>query len=242
MASGIVDVEAEVVRTVESLDLDELRAAWLERNEFAILEHCLSAALVARLREDAEAVRSDVHRVRLPGYKKSGSVDAFTLAERAPGITALYRSPALLDLLRRLTGRTLVCCPARDPHAQALYFYTEPGDHVGAHRDVSHYRGRRYTVLVGIIERSTSVLVCRVAGRDAGEIRIATDPGTMVVFDGDTLWHRVTPLGAGEERVTLSLTYVTDGRMGLARRVVSDVKDAVAYFGFGAVFARRRYS
>ena len=40
-------------------------------------------------------------------------------------------------------------CPDEDPHACALYFYTEAGDHMGYHYDTSYYTGARYTVLFG---------------------------------------------------------------------------------------------
>lgn len=59
-----------------------------------------------------------------------------------------------------------------------------------------------------------------------------------MLFNGDKLQHRITPLADGEERVALTLEYVTDPRMGRWPRLVSNMKDAVAYFGFGQVFGR----
>jgi hypothetical protein len=60
-----------------------------------------------------------------------------------------------------------------------------------------------------------------------------------VLFNGDKLWHAVTPLGENEERVSLTLEYVTDARMTPAKRFVSNMKDAIAYFGFRSVFRRQ---
>jgi hypothetical protein len=34
-------------------------------------------------------------------------------------------------------------------------------------------------------------------------VRLVTPPGSMVIFNGNTLWHAVTPLGEGEERSVL---------------------------------------
>jgi len=45
-----------------------------------------------------------------------------------------------------------------------------------------------------------------------------------------------TPLRAGEKRVALTFEYVTDPRMSRGRRLISQMKDAVAYFGFRQVF------
>ena len=202
--------------------------------------------VVVRRSADVERVRPAIHRSYIPRHKKGGSVSYYTLVEHAPAITALYRAPAFVELLASVTGRPLQPCPASDPHACALYFYTEPGDHIGFHYDTSYYRGERFTVLVGLIEQSSSRLACQlyknVAGREPVDLDLKTDPGTLVLFNGDKLWHSITPLGAGEERVSLTLEYVTDPSMPALRRFVSNMKDAIAYFGLRTVFfgGRRR--
>ena len=58
-----------------------------------------------------------------------------------------------------------------------------------------------------------------------------THPGTFVIFDGDSLWHEVTPLGKNEKRVVLTMEYVTDNRMTKLNRFVSHLKDRLLYFG-----------
>jgi hypothetical protein len=242
--SPVSAAEQQIASAVAALDMDAVRATWERQNQFIALERWLPPSLIASMLAEVERVRPAVHRNYIPRHKKGGSVSAFTLAEQAPAITSLYRSPSFLDFLRRLTRQPLGICPPRDPHACALYFYTEPGDHIGFHFDTSYYRGARYTVLVGLIERSSSRLVCdpykKIAGHAPMELRLATEPGTVVIFDGDRLWHAITPLGEGEERVSLSLEYVTDQGMHPLKRVFSDLKDAVAYFGFRSVFTGAR--
>jgi hypothetical protein len=229
-------------RALAALDLEALRRAYLEQGELLILERWLPEALLAPMLAELEAARPRVHRNYIPNHKKGGSVSAYDLAEVAPTITALYRSPRLREVLSAIAGRELQLCPASDPHACALYVYTEPGDHIGFHYDRSYYKGARFTVLVGLIERSSSRLVCVVnrGQPDERELRVTTHPGTLVFFNGDRLWHAISPLGEGEERVALTLEYVTDGRMNPLLRFVSNMKDAIAYFGFRAVFGRRR--
>ena len=234
----------EVAVAVGGLDRDELRAAYQRQNQFVHVPACFPPPLVERLVADVERVRPSIHRSYIPRHKKGGSVSAYDLAEAAPAIVGLYRAPALLELLAWITGRALMPCPADDPHACALYFYTEPGDHIGYHYDTSYYRGERFTVLVGLIERSSSRLVGElyrgVPGREPVPVEIRTDPGALVLFNGDSLWHAVTPLGVGEERVSLTLEYVTDPSMSALGRFVSNMKDAVAYFGLRTVLAGRR--
>jgi len=221
------------------------KAMYLEQGRFVYFERLLSPAMLAPLLDDLERVRPAVRRKSIPGYKNSGSVSYHTLQDRAQSIVALHKSPELLAALSALAGAELEPCPDQDPHAAAIYFYTEPGDRVGWHYDSSHYKGARYTVLIGLIERSSSRLLCRLYEKDPArrgqrELRLATDPGTLVFFDGDALYHSVSALGVGEERVVLTLVYVTDPAMSPLRRVLSNVKDATAYFGFKEMFKNRK--
>ncbi len=134
----------------------------------------------------------------------------------------------------------LLLCPKNDPHSCALYLYTEPGDHIGYHYDTSFYKGQRFTVLLGLQDQSSSRLVCRLhtkePDRKIQKVSLATEPGTLIFFNGDKLQHAVTPLGLGEERIVLTLQYVTNPSMGMVQRWFSNMKDAVGYFGWSALF------
>ena len=65
-------------------------------------------------------------------------------------------------------------------------------------------------------------------------------PGGLVFFDGDKLRHRISPMGTDEMRVSLTFEYVTNPNMRAWRRFVSNMKDAIAYFGFKQVFRQLR--
>jgi hypothetical protein len=221
-----------------------LHPAHLEREEFTVLEEFVDAAVLAPLVAEAHALRPRINRNYVPGMKKGGSVSYFDVRQHAPAIHALYHSQAFITWLSALTGESLLTCPESDAHACAVYYYTEAGDHIGWHYDTSFYRGKRFTVLLGLVQQSRSELVARLyhksGARSEEEVRVASHPGTLVVFNGDRCWHMVTPCGDGEDRVMLSMEYVTDRHMGLAQRLVSTVKDAVAYFGIKALLPRGR--
>src|SRR4029453_13089846 len=207
--SDVTPSVADTLRgAVAALDVEAVRRSYWDQNEFVFLERWLPAELIDRMLAEVERVRPAVNRNYIPRHKKGGSVSFYALLEQAPTIVALYRSPAFIDFLGALTGRLLQACPVTDPHSCALYFYTEPGDHIGFHFDTSYYRGARYTVLLGLIERSSSRLVCQLFKNDPQrapvELQLATHPGTLILFNGDKLWHAVTPLGDGEERVSLT--------------------------------------
>ena len=71
---------------------------------------------------------------------------------------------------------------------------------------------------------------------------MSTGPGSLIVFNGDKVHHKVTPLADGEIRLVVTMEYVTNPEMNRFLRFVSNMKDAIAYFGFGKVFGSRKGS
>ncbi len=196
-----------------------------------------------RLAAAVRDVTPAVNRNYLPGHKAGGSVSRHTLDKLAPFIADLYRSPALIKWLEAITGDKLQASPADDPHAYALYFYTKPGDHIGWHYDTSYYDGSRYTMLLGVIDNSSCRLDYELHTKNPaipdqpGSVQYP--PGAFVLFDGDKLRHRVSPLGENETRVSLTFEYVMNPNMKPFKRFISNMKDSIAYFGFGQVFCRK---
>jgi hypothetical protein len=225
---------------LEGFDIDRLRRSYIEQGSFLFMPDFLPQELTAQMIAAVGSVTDSVNRNYLPGHKQGGSVSRHTIDRLAPAVAGLYRSPALIEWLGRLSGERLQHSPVEDAHAYALYFYTRPGDHIGWHYDTSYYAGRRYTLLLGVIDESTCRLDYELHTREAGVERVTGSvqipPGGLVFFDGDKLRHRITPLREGEMRVSLTFEYVTDQTMHPWRRVISNMKDAVAYFGFRQVF------
>jgi len=235
---------SELGTRLDGLDLTALKAEFARQDEFIAIPDFLAPAALAPLLDSLPTLEPRVHRNFIPGHKKGGSVSRYELDARAPAFPAFYRDPSLLTFLRNLTGQDLKYCPEDDPHTYALYYYTEPGDHIGWHYDTSYYKGQRYTILLGLVDESSCRLEYELYRADSARESVADaaalSPGMLVVFNGDKLWHRVTPAGPGERRVALTLEYVTSHDMHPFRRFVSNMKDAIAYFGFRQVFSRAR--
>jgi hypothetical protein len=216
----------------------------VEQGAFLYLSEFLPPEATAQLVAAVAAVKDSVNRNYLPGHKQGGSVSRYTLDELAPFVGDLYRSPALMEWLGQLAGEPLQVSPPDDPHAYALYFYTRPGDHIGWHYDTSYYAGRRYTLLIGVIDESSCRLDYELHTREEGASvvpgSVQIPPGGLVFFDGDKLRHRISPLGENEVRVSLTFEYVTNPKMHVGWRVISNMKDAFGYFGFRQVFRRRQ--
>lgn len=227
---------------LERLDTAALRNEFSLQGAFLYLPQFLPGEITGRLIAAAQGVERFVNRNYLPGHKQGGSVSRHTIDEHAALVAELYRSPVLIAWLQRMVGEPLQVAPPGDSHAYAFYFYTRRGDHIGWHYDTSYYAGRRYTVLLGVIDESSCRLDYELHTRERGADVVTGSaqipPGGIVLFDGDRLRHRITPLGDGERRVALTLEYVTDSRMSAGARWISDMKDALAYFGFRQVFRR----
>ena len=238
--TAIVDIDGVIAERVSQQDVGALHRAYLDGGEFVVLENFLPRDIMDRWDEALDAIKPSIHRNFIPGHKKGGSVGYDTANELAPAITAVYRSKPLLAFLRRIAAAEMNECPDSDQHRCALYAYTEAGDHIGWHYDTSYYKDRRWTLLVGFQDNSSSRLVCRLHTRNknhaVSELELKLAPGTLVLFNGDCVYHAVTPIQANECRYMVSMQYVTSGEMNPFMRFVSNMKDSVAYFGLKQVF------
>lgn len=239
-APAIPKTEALLAAAVAQIDLNAARRKYYEQDEFIVLENLVSAEILAQWETELESLKPQIHRNYIPKHKKGGSVDYDTVAHLAPTMVAIYHSPALQRTFSQIADATMKECPASDPHRCALYAYTEAGDHIGFHYDTSYYKDRRWTVLVGFIDESSSRLVCHLHTRNKAKtvekLELKVAPGTVVLFNGDKLWHAVTPTAENERRYIISMQYVTNGDMNPFMRFVSNMKDSIAYFGLKKVF------
>ena len=228
--------EIENPATYSDLNSSHYADSYAQQDEFLFISKFLPPTVLNAIKTRLPGLRESVHRNFIPRHKKGGSISRHTLDKLAPEIAALYNDPALIKWLEAVCGKQLQPSPQDDPHAYALYYYTEAGDHIGFHYDTSYYRGERFTVLIGLVDDSSSRLEYQLHRRSRTQATLsgslALEPGSMVFFNGDKLYHRVTPLGENEERIALTLEYVTDPRMHPWHRFISNMKDAIAYFGF----------
>lgn len=236
----IDDLNNELRARVSTLDLEQLKGEFFAQDEFVQIENFVPSALLEDLLNTLPKLDALVHRNYIPRHKKGGSISRYDLDRAAPSFAELYNAPALTKFLADLSGCELNVCPANDPHTYALYYYSEPGDHIGYHYDTSYYQGARYTVLIGLISSPSCVLEYQLhtknPAREVETHKVELKPGMLVLFNGDKLYHRITPLGSNERRISLTFEYLTNTQMHPFMRFVSNMKDSIAYFGFKQVF------
>jgi hypothetical protein len=167
-----------VATRVRGFDTARLAQTFGDQDAFLYLADFLPPDVTAQLVKSAQDLLGEVNRNYLPGHKQGGSVSRHTIDAKAPFIAELYRSKALIAWLEQITGDKLQVSPADDPHAYALYYYTKPGDHIGWHYDTSYYDGRRYTLLLGVIDESSCRLDYELHTRNPDK---ADEPGSVQI-------------------------------------------------------------
>lgn len=181
---------------------------------------------------------SGLDRSYIPTHKKGGAISFGRLRDGAPELLGLYRH-CFLPWSASLVGLSLAPTPEHDQNACSILVYERPGDHIGWHFDHNFYRGRHFTGLCTLQNRdragvglSSARLIARCEDR---EIEVPTPPGSFVLFEGARVRHMVTPLGEGERRVVLSMTFCTDPRRSPLQEVARRIKDT-AFFGLRALW------
>lgn len=237
-----IELQTEIYNVIAVLDYQKLQTEFQVQNELLVVEKFLPDSILDEFLAELPSLQPAINRNYIPKHKKGGSISRYSLDSLAPIFGKFYQLPAFFEFLTKITAQKLLPCPDSDPHTYALYYYTEPGDHIQYHYDTSYYRGQRYTVLFGLVDNSSSKLEYQlykdIPDRKTQTRSLSLTPGMLVLFNGDKLYHRVTPLGNNEQRIVLTLEYVTDTSMGMFKRFVSNMKDAIAYFGFRQVFAK----
>lgn len=250
-------LEAALALRLGALDVVTLSRTYQEDDGLLVLPDVIPAVHVAAMQDEARALQPLSRRTFAPFIRKAEAICHFDIAARAPSLHALHQSPALMAFCTRIAGLELVHRAADDPHASGLYVYNRPRDHVGWHYDDCGCEpAASFTVIAGILDDSSSRLEVELHRKDKNHDRarapndpqkdpvrrsIATRPGSLVFFRGSSVFHRVTPLAADEQRVSFSFVYVKKGfhPKGFDRLWQSTI-DTLLYFGWRGVPRRRR--
>jgi hypothetical protein len=227
------EVDAAWRAAFARLDVAAVRARFVEDDECIVLDQLLPRELVGRAAREIDEARAT--RSWVEWFRSAQTVGWRELQRSAPVTTALYRSRAFVDWMTELVGKPMQLKHDSDDHACATYEYNRAGDHMRFHYDTCGCdEGASYSQLLSLHDRSTQRLMLHLHTKsDRPVVRriVQTPPGTLVVFCGSKIWHGVTPLGANERRVILSMSYATDPTMDPWKWLFETVKDAVLYFG-----------
>ena len=211
--------------------------SYWNQDELVQVRNFLPPEALEKIHGEINSISHLTNRSFIPAYKQGGSLPFYELKQHCPSVVDLYNSPDFLQFLRKLTHQpTLQQCPSNDPHSVAVYLYEQEGDWIGWHYDKSYYEGPRYTVLLSVYDDSDCRLVCdlhtRSKDKETRRLDVHTTAGTLVCFNGDTIYHHVSKMGKDQRRIIISLQYPINVEMNAQYHSISYLKDCWAYFGW----------
>jgi hypothetical protein len=191
------------------------------------------------LQEEALANQGRVERTYLPVHKKGGTLSYEALHRFAPACLSFYHSEGLRRWVSNVVGLEVRPCADHDQSACSILYYDQPGDHINWHFDHNFYKGRHFTVLLSLVNKSAKggPSASKFLWKDpAGQVGPAdTSENSLVVFEGTRVLHRASPAEEGDVRVILSMTFTTDPRLHWFKEAMRRCKDT-AYYGIRALW------
>jgi hypothetical protein len=203
-----------------------------------VVENFLSPADFAFLRDTALNL-ANAKRVHIPLHKRGATISYHELLYSAAPIPALYHSMDLRNWCSHVVGEKIYLTRHDDLSSCSLLIYDKARDHIRSHYDLNFYRGRHFTVLLSLVNRNAAgdgLSSARLfVSKDNAKTIIPTPPNSLVLFEGAKVRHGVTPLGVGECRIIMSMTYCANPSATRAQAVQRRFKD-IAYFGLRALW------
>lgn len=202
------------------------------------IDQLLDTSSLANLQAECLANHIHAERSYIPKHKKGGTLSYEAIHRSAPACLALYHSTAMRALVSKVTGTPVQPTADHDQSSCSLLYYDQTGDHIGWHYDYNFYRGRHFTVLVSLINRSDQggLSKARLQRKSGGEIsNLETDENTLVIFEGAKVFHRATAIDPGEQRIMLSMTFCTEPHIHPLKELMRRIKD-MAYYGPRVLF------
>jgi hypothetical protein len=175
---------------------------------FGSIRGFIIPSLLRRLQEEAgAALRSARHAASDEGLRYSARINSLQ-----PHAAEFLSSPEMVELLRDLFGIDVVLTAGRS----CTTYYSE-GDYLGPHLDTPAEECVVTIIVYLNAEKSDALhsdtgLVLNIYGPsyphdDGIKLRIPTQPGTIVLGYGSTIWHERPRLQSGEHVIALTGCY-----------------------------------
>jgi hypothetical protein len=199
----------------------------------------VSPATLAHLRAEALAAIPLMEQTYIPLHKKGNTLSYENILQHAPYCSNFYHHPSLQRWISKVTGSPILPTPVQDQSSLSILCYRAAGDHINWHYDHNFYRGRHFTVLLALVNRSArGELSDSRLERQLSDGRIQTidtPANSLIVFEGAFVRHRATPAAEGDLRIVLSMTYCANPRINTVSELARRIKDT-AFYGIRALW------
>jgi len=160
---------------------------------------------------ESSALRKEIiiEHNNISSARRMFTVSAVIIDRATREVDEIYRSPEILDLLKRVTGETIE--PMEDEIEKYVFnWLANKGDLHGAHVDSFPY-SCSYALFSPPADQGGNLVISKnyeEAQSLQGET-FALASGDLFFFRSDTLFHQVSPLLADTNRVVLNMGYAT---------------------------------
>ena len=150
-------------------------------------------------------------------------------------LLSIYYSEDLLAFINSLFNKYLQRISLNDKNACSLLIYTNKGDYIDWHYDVSDLHGKRYTALLTLINKNEKTdeltenkFIYKVNNI---EHKMKLKENSLVIFDGSSILHKSTAINKNEKRIILSMVYcdVCQNNSNLLLKIYDKIRDKVSY-------------
>lgn len=150
-------------------------------------------------------------------------------------LLSFYYSEDLMIEINKILNVYLQRLSLNDKNACSLLIYTNKGDYIDWHYDVSSLYGKRYTVLLTFVNKnnltndlSENEFVYKLNGV---ENKIKLKENSLILFEGNKVLHKSTPINNNEKRILLSMVFcdICQENNNLLLKIYDKIKDKIIY-------------
>ena len=170
-------------------------------------------------------------------FRKGTGIDFFDLHRNNDynGILELYYSNELLELLTNIFKKPIQKPPLNDADACSLLIYTNKGDFIDWHKDLSLYYGDRYVVLLTIVNEDKDKTGLSqnefIYTHKGNEYPIKLKENSIIIFKGSEILHKSTGIDEDERRILLSMTFcdICQEKKNIVQFIYEKIKHLIIY-------------
>ena len=140
-----------------------------------------------------------------------------------------YYSKELNSFLNNLLKLKLEPLPLSHLHACSILVNDQKDDYITWHYDTNYYKGKCFTLLLTLINRDKQRIFpsnnknCIMLKSE--QLCKDTEENSLIVFEGDQIFHKTEKLKENEKRVIFSMLFCEDYSQSNYHRILRRIKD-----------------
>jgi len=170
-------------------------------------------------------------------FRKGNGVSFINLHKNEDyyNLLSLYYSDELSLVINKLFNKYLQRLSLNDKNSCSLLIYTNKGDYIDWHYDVSSLYGKRFSILLTLVNKnentndlSENEFIYNINGV---ENKIKLKENSLILFEGNRVLHKSTPINNNEKRIILSMVFcdICQENSNLLLKMYDKIKDIVIY-------------